>query len=231
MEYKNFDLCIDNKLDEQYQITAKSETMGDTDGVLILQPDCMKLAECFKDSEQIETDNEQLTHFGTELHQCLFRDSVGDLLRESLGSVLLDDERGVRIRLMISPPEIAALPWETLYDQRTKCFLSTSGKTPLTRFVRIFEPIKSLKIRPPVRILVLIPSGSGLDVEKEKGIITEVFKELETVEIKIIEGNVTRARISEALVEQQYHILHFIGHGVFKSDQGYLLINSADGGR
>lgn len=230
MEYKNFDLCIEGRLGDRYPVSAQSETMGDTDGVLVLQPDCLKIAESLKDVEKVGADGSQLIDFGASLHQCLFRDGVGDLLRESLGGVRQDDEKGVRIRLMITPPEIAALPWEVLYDQRNKCFLSTSGKTPLTRYVRLFEPIKSLKIHPPVRVLVLIPEGSGLDVEKEKSIIREALGKLDAVSIKILEGRVTRSAISAALVEERYHILHFIGHGVFESEQGYLVINSEDGG-
>jgi CHASE2 domain-containing sensor protein len=230
MEYKNFDLCIEGRLGDRYPVRAQSETMGDTDGVLVLEPDCLKTAESLKDVEGVGADGSQLMDFGASLHQCLFRDGVGDLLRESLGGVRQDDEKGVRIRLMISPPEIAALPWEVLYDERSKCFLSTSGKTPLTRYIRLFEPIKSLKIHPPVRVLVLIPEGSGLDVDKEKAILRKALGELETVSITILEGRVTRAGISAALVEERYHILHFIGHGVFESEQGSLVINSEDGG-
>lgn len=230
MEYKNFDISIDGKLGEEYPVEAQAEAMGEIKGVLVLQPECLKIAESLKNVADLNTDNEQLMEFGTTLHQCLFKDGVGDLLRESLGSVRQEGEKGVRIRLMISPPEIAALPWEVLYDQRNKCFLSTSGKTPLTRYIKLYEPIKALKILPPVKILVMIPEGSGLDVEREKAIITEAFKDLETVKIRILEGKVTRSRISEALVEEEYHIVHFIGHGVFQSGNGYLLINSEDGG-
>ncbi|HYY56517.1 MAG TPA: CHASE2 domain-containing protein, partial [Pyrinomonadaceae bacterium] len=43
-------------------------------------------------------------------------------------------------------------------------------------------------------------------------------------------GKVSRSEISRALCEKQYHILHFIGHGVFESNQGYLLLDSKDGG-
>ena len=231
MEYKNFDLCIEERSGERYPVKAQSETMGDMDGALVLRPDCMEVAESLKNVEEVEADGARLTDFGSSLHQCLFKDGVGNLLRESLGGVRLDDEKGVRIRLKIKPPEVAALPWEVLYDQHAKCFLSTSGKTPLTRYIELFEPIKSLRVAPPVKVLVLIPADSGLDVEKEKEIIGRALGSLGAVSITILEGRVTRSAISEALVAEQYHILHFIGHGVFESEQGYLVINSEDGGR
>ena len=175
MEFKNFDLYIESKLGESYKVKAQSETMGEADGLFTLPPDCLKIAGELKNVEKILEGSDLPMNFGVSLHRCLFQDSIGDMLRVSLGDVLRDDERGMRIRLILSPPEIAALPWEFLYDQRTKCFLSTSGKTPITRYIDLFEPIRSLKITPPVKVLVLIPEGSGLDVEKEKGIILEAL--------------------------------------------------------
>lgn len=231
MEYKNLDLCIENKQGESYQVKAHSEAMGETDGVFTLSPDCLKIAEELKNVEDLQEESDLPMSLGVALHQCLFHDRVGDMLQMSLGGVLGDDERGMRIRLMLTPPEVAALPWEVLYDQRTKCFLSTSGKTPLSRYIKLFEPIRALKIMPPVKVLVLIPGGSGLDVEREEQIITEALGGLEAVEISVLKERVTRAEISRVLVEEQYHILHFIGHGTFESDQGYLVINSETGGR
>lgn len=231
MEYKNFDLCIDKQDGEQYPVKAQSEAMGEIDGSLRLKPECLEMAEALKNFEEVEVDGEKLMKLGASLHECLFSDGVRDLMRESLGNVRLDEEKGMRIRLMISPSEVAALPWEVLYDRWGKCFLATSGKTPLTRYVRLPQPIKSLKVSPPVRVLVLIPEGSGLDVEKEKEILSDALGKLETVSVTILEGKVTRSRISEALVEERYHIIHFVGHGVFESEKGYLVINSEDGGR
>jgi len=230
MEYRNFDLSVENKVGDSYQVRASSDRMGETDGLLTLSSDCLKLAEQLKDIENIVDANLPMS-FGVTLHQCLFHENVADMLKMSLGDVLLDDEKGMRIRLAFSPPEISALPWEVLYDQRTKCFLATSGKTPLTRYINLFEPIKSLKITHPVKVLVLIPEFSGLDVDVEEKIVTEALKDLRTVELRIVKQRVTRSEISRALVEEQYHILHFVGHGRFESDQGYLEINSETGGR
>jgi CHASE2 domain-containing sensor protein len=229
MEFKNFDLYIEKKLGDGYQVKARSVTMGEAEGVLTLSADCLKIAAELKNLEQMGTDSALPMSLGLSLHECLFRDSVGAMLLVSMGEVLRDDEKGVRIRLFLSPPEVAALPWEVLYDQRTKSFLCTSGKTLLTRYVDLFEPIRALKITPPVKVLVLIPEGSGLDVSREEEIITEALKDLETVQMRVLKGKVTRSLISRALVEDRYHILHFIGHGSFQSDQGCLEINKADG--
>lgn len=231
MEYKNFDLCIENKLGESYQVKAASETMGEAEGAFTLSSDCLKIAAELKNLEAMGTNSDLPMSLGVSLHQCVFHGSVGQLLHVSLGEVLRDDEKGVRINLILSPPELAALPWEVLYDQSTKCFLATSGKTPVTRYIKLIEPIRSLKIAPPVKVLVLIPGGSGLDVASEEKIVMEALKDLETVQVHVIKEKVTRSNISRALVEDQYHILHFIGHGRFESDQAFLEINSEAGGR
>ncbi|HEV2904516.1 MAG TPA: CHAT domain-containing protein, partial [Pyrinomonadaceae bacterium] len=52
----------------------------------------------------------------------------------------------------------------------------------------------------------------------------------EAVEMDVLKDKVTRWDISRALNDDEYHILHFIGHGTFENDDGHLLINSEDGG-
>jgi hypothetical protein len=232
MEYQNLDLRIEGKPGETYRVRVLAEGMDEVEGSLALSPECQKIVDALQQVETLEMGSSLPMDLGLMLHQCLFHDSVRDTMLLSLGGVFRDDEKGMRIRLMLSPPELAALPWEVLCDPRTKSYLSTSGKTPLIRYITSGEPIKSLRVDSPVRVLVLIPDGSGLDVDKEEGIITAALKALDTVDINVIKGNVTRSQIKQLLNDQQYHIIHFIGHGTFKADQGYLVIDpdERDGG-
>lgn len=229
MEYKNFNLRIESKLGDGYPVVVDSEGMGEAKGVFTLSPDCLQNATQLQDVAALEEGSRLPMTFGVSLYQCLFQKGVGIMLFKCLGAVSGEDEKGLRISLRLTPPELAALPWEALYDQESRCFLSTSEKTSLTRYIELPEPI-ALKIVPPIKVLALIPSGSGLDVEREERILTDALKHLGTVEIRIIKGKVTRLAISEALVEERYHILHYVGHGTFKSGQGYLLINSESNG-
>lgn len=230
MDYKDFNLRIESKLGDAYQVEVDAQGMGEANGDFTLSPDYLRMAAQLKDIGALAPGSDLPMNLGVSLYQCLFQNKVGKMLYKCLGAVSREDEQGLRIRLRLSSPEIAALPWEVLYDQDSKCFLSTSEKTPLTRYIELSEPIKALKIAPPVRVLALIPGGSGLDVEREERIITEALEELRTVQIRVLKEKVTRSAISEALVEEQYHILHFVGHGTFVSDQGYLRINSEENG-
>src|ERR1044072_3234528 len=190
MEYKNFDLYIESKVGDAYPVRVKSETLGEADGFFILAPECVTNAEQLKQLRQIAAGNDLPQTFGLALHSSLFQQDIGAMLLKCLGNVLTDDEKGMRIRLILTPPEIAALPWEFLYDTGTKCFLCTSGKTPITRYINLNEPIKALKTAPPVKVLVLIPEGSGLNVAEEKRLILEALADLDTIQVQVIEGRV-----------------------------------------
>ena len=228
MEYKNFNIRIEGKQNGGYPIVVESEDLAEADGVLTLSADCLQVADQLKDLDGLEPGSPLPLNFGSSLYECLFKDTVGTTYYRSLGA-RNGDEQGLRIRLRLTAAEIASLPWEVLYDRQTKCFLATSDKTPLTRYIDLVEPIRALKIEPPVKVLTLIPSGTGLDVDTEEKIIEEALGKLPAVEVSVLKDRVTRAEISNALNEKQYHILHFIGHGEFADDEGHLVIDGEDG--
>jgi CHASE2 domain-containing sensor protein len=164
--------------------------------------------------------------FGTVLNDAPFAGDIRDLYRESLGQVHRDDEKGLRIRLCIDPPAVSALPWELAYDRTRNTFLATSSETPLTRYISVQEPIADLRTAPPISVLVAIPSGSGLDVAMERATIEDALSDLDPhVTVSVLDGDVTRSRISRALIDGRHHVFHFIGHGEFKDDDGFLVLN------
>src|SRR5437016_3536309 len=172
MEYTNFNLRIESKLGDSYPVVVDSEGMGEASALLTLSPDCLKLAEELKNVAALAAGSSLPMELGVKLYQCLFEKNIGIMWYKSLGAVSREDEKGLCVRLRFSAPEIAALPWEVLYDQDGRFFVSTSEKTTLTRYIELPEPIKDLKITPPVKVLALIPGRSGLDVEREEKILS-----------------------------------------------------------
>src|SRR5262245_25782332 len=229
MQYYNFDLSVRNKVNCRYPMIALSNTVGEAEAILSLDLDSQEMREAGKKLVGWATDSDFLMGFGEALYKGLFCGEIRDLYRTSLGQVHRDEDRGLRIRLCIEPPEISVLPWELLYDRSRDCFLATSIETPLTRYINLFEPIKELKTEPPINVLVAIPSGSGLDAEREREILGKAFEESgEAIKVNVLETSVTRSAISQALVKERYHVFHFIGHGTFQENEGYLVINSED---
>jgi CHASE2 domain-containing sensor protein len=233
MEYYNLDLTIEKRVERRHAVKARSQTQGEAEGVLALDPDSTEIqAACIRltDPASGELDAEFLRHFGGLLWDGLFSGDIRDLYRSCLGEVQRDDSTGVRIRLCIDALEAAVLPWELLYDRSRDAFLATSTETPLTRYISLQEPIRNLQTVPPIRVLVAIPEASGLDVQAERETITRALRDLgDAVAPTILEGRVTRSKIRQALVSNQYHVFHFIGHGVFEEEEGLLIINSDDG--
>lgn len=238
MEYHNFDLWIEARTADGYPLRAASE-QGEARGFLKLDPMSeslqayqrkLEIEDIYQERREKEVDADFLEEFGTFLYHSLFTGDVEALFQASLGAVG-QEEQGLRIRLRINPPEISALPWEYLYAPRRNYFLGASKKTSLTRYLEVFQTIPDLRVVLPIKVLVAIPSGSGLDTEKEMGVVTEALSELgDAVQITPLKGVVTRSALADALLKDRYHFFHFIGHGGFDGDHGVIVFNDESGG-
>jgi len=67
----------------------------------------------------------------------------------------------------IQAPELAALPWEYLVDNGRNP-VALSQQTPLVRHLEMPSTATRLRLQPPVRILGMIGSSTGLDVPGEQ---------------------------------------------------------------
>ena len=55
---------------------------------------------------------------------------------------------GLRIKLRFQSPEMAALPWEFIYDPRRGEYVCLSRNTPLVRYLELPQPIRTLRADP-----------------------------------------------------------------------------------
>ena len=228
MIYNNFDIRIRAESENRYAVYVNDSDDAEYLCDELLSPDVRAKLAAF---EKIESTRQELKEVGLHLFNCLFRGTVLNQFHIAFGEVKDDESKGLRIRLRIQPPEIAALPWELLYDPYRARFLATWNKTPVTRFLKISEVNRQLAIKPPVRVLVAIPAFSGLAVDKEEEIVREAFRDLESqklVHLEFMHGRVSTTTIANKLDEgPPFHIFHFIGHGCFKKgeEDGYVLVN------
>ncbi|HMI31105.1 MAG TPA: CHAT domain-containing protein, partial [Candidatus Limnocylindrales bacterium] len=168
---------------------------------------------------------------GTRLHRFLFdtsgKDKIQGALDRSLGAAL-SGEFGLRIRLMLATanPEVSAVPWEFLYADTLGGYLACSIETPLVRFLEVNRPLRRPEARLPLNLLAVIPAVPDLDVDAEKERLIRAVKDIDPpVTITFLEGIVTRQRVSDALTAEDIDILHFVGHGKFEGDRGYLRLS------
>jgi CHAT domain/SIR2-like domain len=125
------------------------------------------------------------------------------------------EDKRIVLRLDL-PAELRHLPWECLYEEeRAPGFLLNDSAYTLVRDTQGFEltpapPRRTL----PVRMLVVIPEGSGLNVEKElHGLDVAVAKLEEAINLSTLSGQVTPDRLRSKMDETPWDIVHFIGHG------------------
>lgn len=177
--------------------------------------------------------------FGVTLFDRLFAGAVGQLYRRSLDAVQ-SEGRGLRVRLRLNEaPELAALPWEYLYDSAANRYLVLSETTPLVRYLALPLPATELQAERPLRILGVTANAPNvhpqLDVEGERQRLTAALAELVTegaVEINWL-TNATLSQIQRALRRSHYHILHFIGHGwadLAREQSGLVLVDEVGRG-
>ena len=172
--------------------------------------------------------------FGRQLFEFLFPAEV----REQLSAVrrqAAQEDTPMQVRLRIGPPELAALPWEFLYDPGRDNYLCLS--TPLVRYLDVLEPRRPLAVTSPLRILGMIARPGELDtlnVDHEKRRLEQALADLERageVQLTWVAGQ-TWWDLQNALDQGGWHIFHFIGHGGFDQQSGEgILALADDGGR
>jgi hypothetical protein len=102
----------------------------------------------------------------------------------------------------------------------------------LVRHVPVASVPAPLQLRPPLRVLGVISSPRGLpalDVEKEQDQLAQpTSKGLAELHWA---ASATWADLQELLLEGEWHVLHFIGHGDFDAerDEGVLALVREDG--
>ena len=170
---------------------------------------------------------------GVRLFDATFTGDIRTAYRTS-AAVAAERGKGVQIALRLDAPGLAALPWEALFDSETQAYLCL--KEPLVRHVPApFSP-PALTVTPPLKVLGMISSPAGLpalDVEAERGRLEEALRphlDSGRVELHWLD-DVSWTGVHDKLLEEEWHVLHFIGHGGYdtETDEGVLAFVGRNG--
>lgn len=171
---------------------------------------------------------ELATKVGVRLSQALFRNEVLELWGDCKG-YSKSVNAALRIRLDLTrAPELAALPWEYMRMPDNTNFVGLDIDATLVRYLRTPDPVRPLKVLPPLRILVMASMPQDLpqlDINNEIIKIQEALLALpkDTVEVVVL-PQATGDSLKNALKQAQkddrpFHIFHYLGHGAFDEDK------------
>ena len=177
-------------------------------------------------------ETQRAREMGSDLYEALFKDRLATTLSTSTERCE-GSNQGLRLRLNLTDtPALLNLPWEFLYDESTKTFLSLSYETPIVRYLAVGHRAVPLRTPLPVRVLVMVsnpddPNYEELDVEQEKAKLKTAVRDLEDAGQLFLDFIPATLRdLTYALDKNTYHVFHFIGHGGFDeaSNEGALVL-------
>ncbi len=229
MQYDNFDCLIDpiDPAGKTYKIRVLESPAGQAESKvqlpfedrdlesLILK---VSLSHVKRRSRRSAEIGETQT-FGENLFKAFFRDEVANCLERSFDAIE-SKGTGLRLRLRLTnAPKLLELPWEYLYHP-ARMFFCLSDQTSLVRYLDIPQSITPLKVKLPLRALVMIAAPHDepqLNLEQEWRNLNNAVATLKSrglFEIDCLQTATLNA-LNERLREKDYHIFHFIGHGGF----------------
>lgn len=208
----------------------------DVDGILdrLPQLEATVLASAVAARRTMPVAEMAVREVGQQLFQALFTREVYGTYRASLGAAQHAGQQ-LRVVLRLAAPELATMPWETLFDPETETYLCQTE--PLLRHIPAPDYNQNpLDVSPPLRILGIVASPRDLptlDVDAEKDHLSRALAG------PVAEGRVelvwsrsgTWDDVQSMLLAGPWHVVHFVGHGDYDSrtDEGRIALVGPDG--
>lgn len=216
----NFDISIQGEK-APYSITARydSFTASGEFTPSIADPEWHKAYHSLAQS-MLTPDADTVMAVGSRLWATLIRGPVRDLWVSARADIERGRVAGLRLRLDLQPPPVAALPWEALYDPDRNVVFAAHPHFALVRVATIYQHVGSprpLAVQLPLRILIAAPDDAGgvLDSQREIAEVSQIMGKFSHsyVQVETLTGPFTITDLRTKLAKVNPVILHFIGHG------------------
>jgi len=162
--------------------------------------------------------------FGDKLGAGFFQGEVALRLAGSLGALgVSEDGLRISLHLKVDDPQVAwlgELHWELLRREHRYFFLNPAYS--LARCLDLPGPPAPTRLKQPLKVLVVVALPKGvteLDAGQDYGALKAAFRNSPSVEVEILE-HASAKGLGDRLRQQAFHVVHFIGHCRFDSEQG-----------
>ena len=238
--YTDFVLQLSKEAPHLYRASAMVNDSVAATQTFELHTDELKIIESLRRIEEqaVRAQGKETFHteFGREMYTKVFGGELGKYFKKCLEEA---EKCGAGLRISLrfdeNAQEIAALPWEFIYDSD---FLSTNRKTLISRLPVGVNQIQSRPLESLLRMLVVVSSPDDLiitplNTELEQEVILEAVDRLQRehrMDVDFTE-DASFETIESYLNEKDYHIVHFTGHGKYDEGEGkgYLILKTEDG--
>ena len=168
---------------------------------------------------------------GKALFTALFPSPIREIWHESRG--IMGDMGILRLRLDVRSNDLMNIPWEMVHDGRG--YRALSRRTPVVRYLHKNPSLRPLQSPRPPNVLLVSASPRDMPVlnaaDKEIGAISDLLKSFDAAgkigRLEILE-HTTTGKLQGALHEP-FDVVHFMGHGSFKDQRGYLILENDEG--
>lgn len=256
MQFKDFNIEILAKRQDQFDIRVVSNASGELQTTITLPRSVDELLEAFHPGAGHARSAAGTRDFtpaaagttptappeaiGQELFDLLF--SAPEVTR-ALAECMTDAKNadaGVRLKLTLNTrdaavADLARLPWELMHDETKYKYFALRPDSPIVRYLEVPKPFNVKRLRPPLRILVVSANPRrdlALDQERDNlkaALGTDASIELtflENASIQTIAAALSRGRAAG----RDFHVVHYMGHGDFHDGKGVLLLHKDGGG-
>ncbi len=172
---------------------------------------------------------------GERLFRWLVNSSVKEAWDQATG---VDGRCRIRLRIDATAPELHTIPWELLRRPASPGVpaqdLAAAVKTPFSRFPALPTAPGRQIVDEKLRVLVAIADPTNLadyglaSIDRAVEIATlEAATASLPVDLTVLPVPCSLPAI-EAALRRDYHVLHFVGHGIYKEQAGAALYLAGD---
>lgn len=231
--YQDFNIVISPQLQDRYVVAALAEEQSRVSATLPPPPPELRaqIARLAASGAE-EHDETSLNQIGSALFRWLLPPPLESHLRIAWDRARRNSY-GLRLRLSIDAPELAAWPWELLHDPVRGHPFAVSAETLLVRFfdqTSAFGGPGQHRATLPLNLLLVLPAAPELDLDREQRSVEAIAATMpDALRVRTLKGVITRQVLADALLMGAYDIVHFSGHGTFQDGRGYIALNTPEG--